>query len=238
MKLSQRIYALCSQVDTGETVADIGTDHGYVPLLLIKNNISPYAIMADISRSSLSTAISSFQADEIKYSSDQFRVGDGLRVLEMGEVDAVIIAGLGGITISEIIEDDIQKTRSFKKLILQPRKHSGELRHCLDVNGFDIVKEVLVAEGKFVCEIIVAVPGDCVNRKEKYSEDDIRYSFPETFVNLEHDLVLHKISHKLSSIECELDSLYISKYDNYKLKSKLVFEKSYLEDLIRRNEES
>ncbi len=234
MKLSQRIYALCSQVKAGETVADIGTDHGYVPLLLLKNKVSPWAIMTDISRNSLASAISSFKNEEMEYSTEQFRVGDGLKPLKLGEVDNVIIAGLGGLTISEILEDDIDKARSFKKLILQPRKHSGELRYCLETNGFTIVDEILVPEGKYVCEIIIAIPGNISKKTPSYKQDDIRYLFPEAYLKLDSELVFHKLSHKLSSIETELEGLEKSKYDNYLLKAKLDFEKSYIESMIRK----
>ena len=143
MKISDRIKAICDAVTSGETIADIGTDHAYVPLILYKNNVSPHVIMCDISADSLSKAKKSFTDAEIDMPESSFRVGDGIDVIEKGEVDALIIAGLGGVTIVDILSNDIDKLQSFKKLILQPRNNSGPLRSFLYRYGFDITDNKL-----------------------------------------------------------------------------------------------
>ena len=135
MRLSDRIHKLAEKIDKGETAADIGTDHGYVPMLLMRNGISPNVIMSDISESSLAKAKETFSICKIDAPDDSFRVGDGLETIENGEVDVIIIGGLGGLTIIEILSVDLEKSKSYKKLVLQPRKHSGELRHYLYSHG-------------------------------------------------------------------------------------------------------
>ena len=187
MRLSKRIYALANNVIDGHSIADIGTDHGYVPMLLMKEGRSPHVIMSDISEGSLAKAKETFAAVHLddKVSESDFRIGDGLQTIEAGEVDEIIIAGLGGHTIKSILADDEQKSRSFGRLILQPRKHSGTLRYYLYTHGWDIESENLAEEGKFACEIITAVPCGFTLREAPYPEDDIRWKYPEGIGSLE-----------------------------------------------------
>jgi tRNA (adenine22-N1)-methyltransferase len=150
MRLSKRIYALANNVIDGHSIADIGTDHGYVPMLLMKEGRSPHVIMSDISEGSLAKAKETFAAVHLddRVSESDFRIGDGLQTIEAGEVDEIIIAGLGGHTIKSILADDEQKSRSFGRLILQPRKHSGTLRYYLYTHGWDIESEKSCGRGK------------------------------------------------------------------------------------------
>ena len=178
MRLSDRIHKLAEMVRIGETVADIGTDHGYVPMLLIKNGISPRVIMSDISEGSLAKAKETFKIAGLSADESDFRIGDGLKTIDNAETDIAIIAGLGGYTIIDILSADEIKTKSFKRLILQPRKHSGALRYYLYTHGYDITDEVLSTEGKFECEIIVAEPSQDNCRVAPYPEDDIRWKYP------------------------------------------------------------
>ena len=140
----------------GETVADIGTDHGYVPMLLIRGGISPRAIMSDISEGSLDKARETFRQCNLKAGDSDFRLGDGLETIEPGEVDVVIITGLGGHTIVDMLSSDESKSKSYSKLVLGPRKHSGALRYYLYTHGWDIIEDTLASEGKFECEIITS----------------------------------------------------------------------------------
>lgn len=93
---------------------------------------------------------------------------------------------MGGILISEIINSDLEKSKSFKRFVLQPRNNAGRLRFELIKNGFSIEKNLLVREGKFICDVIVAVPdnkevrGDYVEFKGAgVYEGDITYEMPE-----------------------------------------------------------
>lgn len=232
MRLSKRIYAIADKVLPGQSVADIGTDHGYVPMLLMKNGVSPHTIMSDISEGSLSKAIETFELAGINESSESFRVGDGLDTLAEGEVDCIIIAGLGGFTIKEILEADLRKSKSFKRIIMQPRKHSGNLRYFLYVNGWDIVDEAISPEGKFVCEIITAEPSAVDMREAPYPEDDIRWKYPRAIVDADPDLAAKRIGWKIGSITDEILSLQSSSSDYSELIEKLSKERAYLEELI------
>lgn len=232
MRLSKRIYAIKDQVNIGETAADIGTDHGYVPMLLMRDKISPSVIMSDISEGSLSKAVETFEMCNIDVPGSAFRIGDGLDTIDNGEVDDVIIAGLGGFTIIGILDSDIEKSRSFAKLILQPRKHSGNLRFYLYTHGWDIISEVLAPEGKFVCEIITAVPSSVEHRNAPYDEDDIRWKYPAAIVEADRELAVKRISWKIGSISEQIENLANSSDDAADITDKLISDREYLKELI------
>ena len=240
MKISDRIKAICGAVTSGETIADIGTDHAYVPLILYKNNVSPHVIMCDISADSLSKAKKSFTDAEIDMPESSFRVGDGIDVIEKWEVDALIIAGLGGVTIVDILSNDIDKLQSFKKLILQPRNNSGPLRSFLYRYGFDITDNKLVKEGKFSCEVIVAVRTSNINRENgssserelPYKDTDIRWRYPEGIINNDASVVSKRLGHAIENHIEEIENLrcaYIDQSDRIRM---LEMELKYLYDLL------
>ena len=230
MKLSKRIYALADNVKVGDSIADIGTDHGYVPMLLLKNRISPRVVMSDISEGSLAKARETFAACKLddRVAASDFRIGDGLSVIEAGEVDEVIIAGLGGHTIKNILACDEQKSKSFKRLILQPRKHSGTLRYYLYTHGWDIESEKLAGEGKFACEIITAVPSESQFRQPAYSEDDIRWKYPEGIAETDPELALKRIRWKISSLKEQEANLTAAGTEHTGILQKIKDEQSYL----------
>ncbi|MDO4869623.1 MAG: class I SAM-dependent methyltransferase [Bacillota bacterium] len=182
-QLTDRLQLIADMICEGETMADVGTDHGFLPLYLISKGICPYVVMTDVSEPSLNKAVTAAEEYGI-HNGTSFRHGDGLNVLEAGEVDDVVIAGMGGILISQIMGEDLPKSMSYRKFILQPRNNAGYLRHWLCAHGFDIKKNALVREGKFICEIILAIPGkdrDTLNLSLAdaiASEDDPSWEMP------------------------------------------------------------
>ena len=169
IKLSERLQVISDFINNGERVADIGTDHGYIPIYLLNEEISENVILVDINKGPLDIARVNLNEYDIDPNSYKLRLGNGLETIDNNEVDAVVIAGMGGILISEIIGKDIEKSYSLKKFILQPRNFSAHLRNWLINNGFKIIDEKLAKESRFVCEVIVAVPGG----KEDYSEIEL-----------------------------------------------------------------
>lgn len=156
--LSERLQKIADNINEGETMADIGTDHGFLPIYLIQSGKSQKVIMTDISEASLMKAKLNSRSCTVKYAGTaEFRNGSGLEVLRRSEVDTVVIAGMGGKLITEIMAADIRHTCSFKKFIMQPRIGQGILRKFLLENGFTIVKEDLVKEGRHIPEIITAL---------------------------------------------------------------------------------
>ena len=170
--------ALASFVLPGESVADIGTDHGFVPIDLLAENIVPFAILTDINDGPLEKAKGNLERICILPEFYDLRKGDGLDPVKNGEVSSIIIAGMGGETIVDILSWDVTKSKSYKRLILQPRKRAFELRQWLHENGFTIIHEKLVLEDGKICEIIVAEPGDDNTENPNYYLPKLMYDDP------------------------------------------------------------
>lgn len=199
--LTGRLEALAQQIKPGETMADIGTDHGFLPISLYERGRSPRVIMTDVSPKALSKA-QSYGKDFPGLSEADFRCGDGLSPIKPAEVDAVVIAGMGGILMASILSADQEKTRTFSKLVLQPRNHPEVLRHWLVTNGFDIISENIVREKRNLCEIIVAAPHEA-HRQTDFDYDkglppsDIRWEVPPAYARLNSPLATEYLQKKL-----------------------------------------
>ena len=242
MKLSQRLMEMYHQVSPGERVADIGTDHAYIPILLMKNNISPFVIMSDISKGSMDKAQRNCKDQGFGLPDSCFRVGDGLSTIQPGEVDTIVIGGLGGRTIAGILASDQKLTNSFSKLILQPRNNSGELRYYLKLTGWNIISERLSQEGKFICEIITASAPENSAAVDSFTKgqdiadllkegQDYRWRYPESFKYLPSDqkeLLDKRLEWKFDSLNKEISNLKKSSKNHSELISRLEGERDYL----------
>lgn len=133
-------------------VADIGTDHAYIPIHLIENNICSRVIATDISAGPVSSARKNIEKNNLS-ESIEVRLGSGLTPIEESECDECIIAGMGGCTIINILSE---KTLSECKYILQPMNYQYELRSYLYSSGFKITEEDIAVEGFKVYNIICA----------------------------------------------------------------------------------
>ena len=155
--LSSRLKAIVGMAPKAKTIADIGCDHGKVAVSLIKDGVAEHVICTDISGPSLSKARKLVEAKRLGHCVS-LRVGDGLGVLEVGEADAAVIAGMGG----ELIADMLCKGRDKAPdtLVLSCHTASGLLRKWLLTNGYRIDDEALVFEKRHFYPVIRAVRGD------------------------------------------------------------------------------
>ena len=159
IKLSDRLQAVAKYVEPGARVADIGTDHGYLPVYLVVNDIAPRVIATDRGKGPLSAAAQLVSLLSLDTQVD-LRLGDGLAVLQPGEVDTICIAGMGGMAIRDILAEGMDVAGSAARLVLQPQRNVPSVRHFLVENGWRIVAEDLVEDDGFYYEIIVAEPGE------------------------------------------------------------------------------
>jgi len=267
VKLTDRLMLMAEQIKENETMADIGTDHGFLPMYLADEGICPQVILVDVSQGSLNKARNNVEALIEKRAAEgrqidpdvfDFRLGDGIKVLVPGEADAIVIAGMGGILISEILDGNKETARAAKRIIMQPRNGSGRLRYYLLQNGFDIESDLLVREGKFICEVIVASYGkestDRYKNNEstesagidlKYSSriDDsfggISYALPKTLLE-NGEIALEYINRKLNkyrNILAEMEAAVVSgdradeiRISKEKIKSSMLYCEKLLKD--------
>ena len=159
----------------GKTVADIGTDHAYIPIYLIQNNLSERVIASDVRTGPVNIARDNIEKNGLS-DKIEVRLGSGLSVLKDGEADTVIIAGMGGQLISEIIDADSEIARS-SKLVLQPMNAQYELRKYLLENNFKITNEDIAVEGFKVYNIMNVESG----YQEKF-KTDFEYQIPRYLI--------------------------------------------------------
>ncbi len=156
---------VAAMVDKCETLADIGTDHGYIPIYLIKNNITKRAIAADISKGSCDKA----RRNVMLYNMDNridVRCGNGLEVIGENEsVDCIIIAGTGGLLAIDILKTNKNAVQRASQLILQPQRDIDKVRRYIHSEGFKIENEDMIKEKGKYYTVIKAVKG-----KESYNE--------------------------------------------------------------------
>ncbi|MBR2546977.1 MAG: SAM-dependent methyltransferase [Eubacterium sp.] len=154
VRLSARLSQIASYIGAGESVCDVGTDHGFIPIFLAEQGGHDPVIMSDVSKGSLAKAVSDAEEELSGKDIPQARLGDGLDVLEPGEVDDIVIAGMGGLQILDIMTWDFVKTLSYRKYILQPRRDSAILRKWLEINKFTIIEQCIVPENGRFSEIL------------------------------------------------------------------------------------
>ncbi|MGM0378564.1 MAG: tRNA (adenine(22)-N(1))-methyltransferase [Bacillota bacterium] len=153
--LSKRLKILASYIKKDDKVGDIGTDHGFIPIYLLKNNIIDYVIASDLNEDPLKNAKQEISKEGLLDNVD-LRLGSGLNPYKLGEIDTAIIAGMGGKLIRQILKDNKNHLKHIDKLILQPMKGTYNLRKWLLENGYELKDEKLIKEKGIFYEIIYA----------------------------------------------------------------------------------
>lgn len=145
IKLTPRLSSVASFVKKGSTVADVGTDHGFIPVYLIQNGISPFAIASDINSGPLESAVRTAREYSV---SDKisFVCAPGLDGVEERSVDTVIIAGMGGETIVGILDAAPWLKDNKTHIILQPQSKQELLEDFLNSNGYEVNSAKLVKD--------------------------------------------------------------------------------------------
>lgn len=149
MHLSKRLTRVTSFVTKGNRIADIGCDHGYVPIYLVKEGIAESAIAADVRKGPLSRAKEHIQeyglADKI-----ETRLSDGLEKIAPGEVQSIIIAGMGGLLMIRLLTLGRNTAKQANELVLSPQSDLDEFRRFMVQDGYTICSEAMIKEeGKY-----------------------------------------------------------------------------------------
>jgi len=149
IRLSKRLTALANMVTDGNRLADIGTDHGYIPIYLCQTGKIPSALAMDIGKGPLQQAQTHIAehglSEQIKT-----RLSDGMSALQFGEADTILIAGMGGGLVMKILSEGAEKLTGKEELILQPQSEIALVREFLRVRNFQILNEDMILEdGKY-----------------------------------------------------------------------------------------
>lgn len=149
MQLSKRLLAVSEMVTSNSRLADIGTDHGYIPIYLIENKRIPRAIAMDVNKGPLNRAKENIELHGLgEYI--ETRLSDGAAALHSGEADAVVIAGMGGGLVIKILTEGSEVLESVKELILQPQSELAFVRRHLQDNHYAVIEEnMILDDGKY-----------------------------------------------------------------------------------------
>ncbi|WP_040211397.1 tRNA (adenine(22)-N(1))-methyltransferase [Clostridium polynesiense] len=202
MELSIRLKSIINLMDSCSSIVDVGTDHGYIPIYAVKNGICKTAIASDINSGPLKKAEKNIVNEELK---DKIycRKGGGLSTVSVDEVEALIIAGMGGNLIRDILLEDIEKVKRYEYIILQPAQNPEVLREFLYKNSFEVIDEdICIDEGKFYELFKVKYIEDVKDE----SKEDTDYEISPYLIKKKHPLILDYIEYKI---------LYYEKIKNY-----------------------
>ena len=202
MKLTNRLLKIASLVGENKKLADIGTDHGYIPVYLLNKGVINFAVLADVNKGPLENARSEVRRNKLEEKVD-LRLGSGIEVLKKGEVDEVIIAGMGGILIADLLEANKEVAHTTEKLILQPMQAQEDLRKYLLQNGYEIIDECLEKEDFRLYEIIVAK----YTGRNTEVEDEIYYEVGQKLIENKDELLKEFIDNKIKKYNNIIEKL-------------------------------
>lgn len=200
MELSKRLYAVAGLVTEGASVADIGTDHGYVPIYLVESGIASKVIALDVNQGPLNRArmhiVGHGLGDRI-----ETRLSDGLAMIRPGEVDTVIASGMGGPLTIRILQEGKEVADQLNALILQPQSEICRVRRFLTENGYRIEQEDMVQEDGKYYPVMRVVHGT----KEPYEEWE--YLYGKRLLEARHPVLLEFLKRELRIKESILEQL-------------------------------
>lgn len=183
--LNNRLKTVAQYINH-EVLADIGSDHAYLPLYVLEKKQIKRAVAGEVVKGPFEAAVQNVA----KYNATEaidVRLGNGLEVIKPLEVDVITICGMGGPLIAEIITAGKDKLAHFPRLILQSNIHSEAVRRALVALGYDIIAEEIMKEKKHTYEIIVAEkPEKPVN----YTDKELKYG--PLLLNNKNDVFFEK----------------------------------------------
>ena len=158
-RLSNRLKAVASFVDEGAVVADIGSDHAYLPCFLIHTKKVKKAVAGEVAKGPFESAVKNVRREGFS-EAITVRLADGLFAIEENDaVDTVTIAGMGGPLIATILESGKDRLTQVKRIITQPNIYSRAIREWAVSNGWEIVNEHILKEDGKIYEVIVMEKG-------------------------------------------------------------------------------
>jgi len=161
VSISKRLRFIAGFVSPGLRVADIGTDHGYVPVFLLREGICPRAIAVDVSAGSLQKAADLARRAGLEERME-CRLSDGLSEVLPGEADSIVISGMGGILMRRILEDGLETVNSARELVLSPHRNPELILEFLEQHGFSIAADEMIEDKKRCYRVFKAVREDPV----------------------------------------------------------------------------
>jgi len=227
LKVSDRLKTIVSCAEKCCFLVDVGTDHAYVPICLVKNKIAERAVACDISKGSVEKAEKNIRF----YGYSDFieaRFGYGLEVINENESpDQIIIAGMGGMLTIEILEASESVVSRAQRIILQPQRDIFKVRKCVHSLGFKIVDEkMLFEDGKYYNIIVCEKGPDSFYTERDYFFGKILIQSKNKFLINQADFELSKIKKILCDMKYEIlngknDEVFLERFEELQKKEDL-----------------
>lgn len=194
IQLSMRLKMVADQMLSGGVVADIGCDHGFTSIYLVSQGKARGAIAMDVHEGPLQRAAQHVTENGLQ-KQIQLRLSDGTDQLNPGEADTILISGLGGALMEQILRAKPEVTRQVTELVLSPQSEVYRIRYCLHDLGFRITSENMVCDmGKYYV-VLRAVPG-----QEHYSRA-IEYTYGKVLMEQKHPVFLQFMHREKKRVE-------------------------------------
>lgn len=220
MDISSRLMKIVEMVPVCDTVADIGTDHGYVLIELLKRKKIRKGIASDNKEMPLEKARRNAAAENVMHLMD-FRLGSGFETMKTGEANGAVIAGMGGILISELLESAAEVIRELDFILLQPAQNPEILRKYLYEHHYEVIEEELVREDRRYYEYLM-VKYDPV--QSQLLSNHLDYVVGDLLLRKKHPLLKEYLTSKITELEEIKDKIQLDS-ENARRKNEEIVQK-------------
>lgn len=226
IQLSKRLEMICSFILPETTVfADIGSDHALLPCAICLKDKKKRAIVSDVREGPLESAKHTIKTHHLE-DRMSVRLGSGLSVLKPFEAQEVIISGMGGTLIAQILEDDHEVLESIDRIIIQANIDCIDVRKKLNKYLFHITEEAIVEDRGHLYEVIVAE-----RKTEQQSLSEKEFFFGPYLLDKQPPLFIKKYERTKQSIEGILKNL--EKSSDTEQKAKFKKQLQWMEEIIK-----
>lgn len=191
VSLSNRLKKVASYLPVDANFADIGSDHAYLAAYVCQNNPNAKAIAGEVNMGPFNSAKDTINEYGLQKQID-VRLGDGLEVIRLGEVDQIVIAGMGGALIKSILNQHKEIALEVDRMVLQPNVDAKELRQWLDDHNYLLIMEEIIAEQGHIYEILVAEKDESYKSPYKDPEKEKQLYFGPYLLQDKNDAFMKK----------------------------------------------
>lgn len=228
IKLSNRLKTITTFLPKGAYFADIGTDHAFLPCFVCLKDSSARAIAGEVSNGPYETAERNIERFNLLDKID-IRLGDGLEVIREDPVRQIVISGMGGALITNILETGKNNLETVERIITQPNIGEKNIRKWFFENGYIITEEMIISEKDHLYEIIVADKNKCEDLIEKDTKELL---FGPILLKNKSDLFYTKWRNQHEKNEYILKNLKHAKYKDDQKITELTNKISLIEEVL------
>ncbi|WP_209479188.1 tRNA (adenine(22)-N(1))-methyltransferase [Virgibacillus litoralis] len=231
IKLSKRLSTVATFITKGATFADIGSDHAYLPCYVCLYDSKAQAIAGEVKEGPFKSALETINKYDLS-TRVEIRLGDGLEIIQNGEVNLLVITGMGGSLIRSILEDGKSRLSCVQRIIVQPNVNERNVREWFYKNNYTITCEEILEESGHIYEIIVA---DRQADKSPYKKDLLQQQLLFGPLLLEHktEIFIKKWNNELSKRIRVIDEMKKAKEQNQDKISDFEKELSWVQEVLK-----